>query len=83
MRAATALAALSAAREGPARNLTHGTNTLEEAAYFLDLTVGSAKPVILVGAQPPAGGWGCLCPRNSLPLRCTHGQMAFVGSVAR
>ncbi len=33
--------------------ITHGTNTLEETAYFLHLTVNSAKPIVLVGAQRP------------------------------
>jgi L-asparaginase len=30
-----------------------GTNTLEETAYFLNLTVRSRKPVVVVGAQRP------------------------------
>ena len=34
--------------------VTHGTDTLEESAYFLDLTIPSAKPVVFVGSQRPA-----------------------------
>lgn len=33
--------------------LVQGTNSLEETAYFLNLTVRSAKPVVVVGAQRP------------------------------
>ncbi len=34
--------------------VTHGTDTLEETAYFLNLVVKSYKPVIVVGAMRPA-----------------------------
>ena len=36
--------------------ITHGTNTLEETAYFLHLTVPSEKPVVVTGAQRPFSG---------------------------
>ena len=34
--------------------ITHGTDTLEETAYFLNLVVKSSKPVVLVGSMRPS-----------------------------
>jgi L-asparaginase len=44
--------------------VTHGTDTLEETAYFLDLVVGSQKPVVVVGAQRAASERDADGPRN-------------------
>src|SRR5215813_9295691 len=36
--------------------VTHGTDRLEETAFFLHLTIKSDKPVVVVGAQRPPTG---------------------------
>ena len=46
--------------------VTHGTDTLEETAYLLDLTVGSDKPVAFVGAMRNSSEIGWDGPSNLL-----------------
>jgi L-asparaginase len=43
-----------------------GTNSIEETAYFLNLTVRSAKPVVVTGAQRPFTGLSSDAPLNLL-----------------
>jgi len=38
--------------------IPHGTATLEETGFFLNLTLAVAQPVVLVGAQRPASALG-------------------------
>lgn len=44
--------------------ITHGTDTMEESAYFLSLTVKSEKPVVMVGAMRPSSALSAEGPLN-------------------
>ena len=54
--------------------VTHGTDRLEETAFFLYLTVKSDRPVVVVGAQRPATGISPDGPINLLAAVRTAGS---------
>ncbi len=51
--------------------ITHGTDTLEETAYLLDLTLNTAKPVIVTGAMRNSSELGYDGPSNLAASVCT------------
>lgn len=59
--------------------VTHGTDRLEETAFFLYLTVRSDKPVVVVGAQRPATGISPDGPINLLAAVRTAASDQAIG----
>ncbi|MBO4288644.1 MAG: asparaginase [Lachnospiraceae bacterium] len=63
--------------------ITHGTDTMEETAYFLNLTVKTVKPVVLTGSMRPATAFSADGPMNlyqsicvaSNPISCGRGVL--------
>ncbi|CAD31749.1 L-asparaginase [Schizosaccharomyces pombe] len=46
--------------------VTHGTDSLEETAIFLDMTVNTTKPIVVVGAMRPSTAISADGPMNLL-----------------
>lgn len=46
--------------------ITHGTDSMDETAYFLDLTVHTHKPIVIVGSMRPATAISADGPLNLL-----------------
>ncbi len=69
--------------------ITHGTDTMEETAYFLQLTKKCSKPVVMVGAMLPSTGLGADGPRNlynavltaATPASAEHGVVVAMDNI--
>jgi len=59
--------------------ITHGTDTMEETAYFLDLVVKSRKPVVLVGSMRPSTALSADGPINLYNAVILAGSVDAVG----
>jgi L-asparaginase len=62
--------------------ITHGTDTLEETAYFLHRVLAPAKPLVLTAAMRPATSLQADGPQNLLDAVCVAREAAAGGVVA-
>lgn len=59
--------------------ITHGTDTIEETAYFLNLVTKSQKPVVIVGAMRPATALSADGPLNLYNAVAIAGSKEAIG----
>jgi L-asparaginase len=59
--------------------ITHGTDTLEETAYFLDLVCKSDKPIVMVGAMRPSTALSADGPINLYDAVLVAGSKEAIG----
>lgn len=59
--------------------ITHGTDSLEETAYFLDLIIDSSKPIIVVAAMRNGSELGYDGPSNLSAAICTAASDESIG----
>lgn len=59
--------------------VTHGTDTLEETAYFLDLTIETDKPIVFTGAMRSGSELGYDGPANLAASICTAISKSAIG----
>lgn len=59
--------------------VTHGSDTMEETAYFLNLTVHNNKPVVLTGAMRPSTAISADGPLNLYNSVCTAADPSSKG----
>ena len=59
--------------------VTHGTDTLEETAFFLDLAVDTDKPVVLTGSMRPSTAISADGPMNLYQAVCTAASEEAAG----
>ena len=58
--------------------VTHGTDTMEETAYFLNLTVKTEKPVVLTGSMRPSTSISADGSMNLYEAVCTANSEAII-----
>ena len=59
--------------------ITHGTATLEETAYFINLTAKTKIPIVMIGAQRPSSGFATDAGSNLLSAIRAAGSKEAAG----